>query len=163
MIKRETCLHFLSFLDIDIMWVIEFFLVEDPVIQHAGQYLITWRHRESRHKQPWYSFSSTGIFRPQHQNSSRANHEDVIKWKHFPRNWPFLRGIHRSPVNSTHKGQWRGALMFSLICAWLNGEQCWSSWFETPSLPLWRHCNALSLSLSMWNRAAPPQIWYSLI
>ena len=21
---------------------------------------------------------------------------DVIKWKHFPRNWPFVRGIHRS-------------------------------------------------------------------
>ena len=26
--------------------------------------------------------------------------------------------VHRSPVNSPHKGQWRGALMFSLICAW---------------------------------------------
>ena len=25
-----------------------------------------------------------------------------------------------SPVNSPHKGQWRGALMFSLICAWIN-------------------------------------------
>ena len=43
-------------------------------------------------------------------------HDDVIKWKHFPRYWPFVRGIHRSPVNSPHKGQWRGALMFSLIC-----------------------------------------------
>ena len=32
-----------------------------------------------------------------------------------------MRGIHRSPVNSPHKGQWRGALMFSLICAWMNG------------------------------------------
>ena len=42
-------------------------------------------------------------------------HDDVIKWKHFPRDWPFVRGIHRSPVNSPHKGQWRGALMFSLI------------------------------------------------
>ena len=30
-------------------------------------------------------------------------------------------GIHRTPVNSPHKGQWRGALMFSLICAWING------------------------------------------
>ena len=29
-------------------------------------------------------------------------------------------GIHRSPVNSPHKGQWRGAFMFSLICAWIN-------------------------------------------
>ena len=48
-------------------------------------------------------------------------HDDVIKWKHFPRYWPFVRGIHRSPVNSPHKGQWRGALMLSLICVWING------------------------------------------
>ena len=48
------------------------------------------------------------------------NHDDVIKWKHFPRYWPFVRGIHRSPVNSPHKGQRRGALMFSLICASIN-------------------------------------------
>ena len=47
-------------------------------------------------------------------------HDDVIKWKHFPRYWPFVQGIQRSPVNSPHKGQWRGALMFSLICAWIN-------------------------------------------
>ena len=47
-------------------------------------------------------------------------HDDVIKWKHFPRNWPFVRKIHRSPVNFPHKGQWRGALMFSLIYAWIN-------------------------------------------
>ena len=25
-----------------------------------------------------------------------GSHDDVIKWKHFPRNWPFVRGIHRS-------------------------------------------------------------------
>ena len=48
-------------------------------------------------------------------------HDDVIKWKPFPCYWPFVRGIHRSPVNSPHKGQWRGALMFSLICVWING------------------------------------------
>ena len=47
-------------------------------------------------------------------------HDDVIKWKHFPRYWPFVGGNHRSPVNSPHKGQWRGALMFSLICVWIN-------------------------------------------
>ena len=35
--------------------------------------------------------------------------------------WPFVRGIHRSPVNSPHKGQWRGALMFTLIWARING------------------------------------------
>ena len=56
---------------------------------------------------------------PDYFARSSAAHDDVIKWKHFPRNWPFVRGIHRSPVNSPHKGQWRGALMFSLIFAWI--------------------------------------------
>ena len=37
------------------------------------------------------------------------------------RYWPFVQGIHRSPVNSPHKGQWRGALVFSVICVWING------------------------------------------
>ena len=43
------------------------------------------------------------------------------RWKHFPRYWPLVQGIHRSLVNSPHKGQWRGALMFSLIYVWTNG------------------------------------------
>ena len=46
-------------------------------------------------------------------------------WRHqmetFPRYWPSVRGIHQSPVNPPLKGQWRGALMFSLISAWTNG------------------------------------------
>ena len=46
-----------------------------------------------------------------------ANHHDVIKWKHLPRYWPFAR----SPVNSPYKGQWSGALVFSLICTRING------------------------------------------
>ena len=58
-----------------------------------------------------------------------ATHDDVIKWQHFPRYWLFGLGIHRWPVISPHKGQWRGALMFSLIYArinsWVNnGETC---------------------------------------
>ena len=56
-----------------------------------------------------------------------ADHE--ISWFHmmtssnenFPRYWPFVRGIHRSPAGSPHKGQWRGSLMFSLVCGWTNG------------------------------------------
>ena len=54
-------------------------------------------------------------------------HDDVIKWKYFPCYWPFVRGIHRPPANSPHKGQWRGALMFSVICAqiygWVNNRK----------------------------------------
>ena len=57
----------------------------------------------------------------EHRRTVTEEDDDVIKWKHFPRYWPFVRGIHRAPVNSTHKGQWRGALMFSLIWAGING------------------------------------------
>ena len=55
------------------------------------------------------------------QNGWQLPHDDVIKWKHFPRYWPFVRGIYRPPVNSPHKGQWRGALIFSMICGRING------------------------------------------
>ena len=58
----------------------------------------------------------------------------------------FVRGIQRSPVDSPHNGQWRGALMFSLIC--LNKHVGKQSWFETPSRSLWRHCNASRLTCS---------------
>ena len=51
-----------------------------------------------------------------------VTHDDVTKWKHFPGYWPFVRGTHWSPVNSPHKGQWSGGLMFSLVCARTN---CW--------------------------------------
>ena len=47
----------------------------------------------------------------------------------------FPRGIHRSPVNFPHKGQWRGALMFSLICVWING---WVNNRETGELRRYR-------------------------
>ena len=63
-------------------------------------------------------------------------HDDVIKWKHFPRYWPFVRGIHRSPVNSPHKSQWRGALMFSLMCARINS---WVNNREAGDLRRYRH------------------------
>ena len=54
-----------------------------------------------------------------------CGHDDVIKWKHFRRYWPFVR----------HKGQWRGALMFSLICTRING---WVNNGEAGDLR--RHC-----------------------
>ena len=56
------------------------------------------------------------VLNPYNMPSYPSYHDDVIKWKHFPRYWTFVRGIHRSPVNSPHKGRWHGALMFSLIC-----------------------------------------------
>ena len=51
----------------------------------------------------------------------RSTHDDVIKWKHCSRYWSFVWWIQRSPVNSPYKGQWRGALVFSLMYAWTSG------------------------------------------
>ena len=46
-------------------------------------------------------------------------------WRHQMETFSALlalcAGIHWWPVNSPHKGQWRGALMCSLICIWISG------------------------------------------
>ena len=66
-----------------------------------------------------------------------------MKWKHFLHYWPFVRGIHRWPVNSPHKG--RGTRSFDVffdlrLNKWLS-KQWWCWWFETKSRSLWRHRN----------------------
>ena len=84
-----------------------------------------------------------------------------LKWKYFLRYWTFMRGIHRSSVNSPHKGQWRGALMISLICARING---WVSNREAGDLGRHRaHYDvtvmifliALWVYISLFNNVAP--------
>ena len=54
-----------------------------------------------------------------HSLLGQPYHDDIIEWKHFPRYWPFVRGIHRSTVNSPRKGRWRGGLMFCLTGIWI--------------------------------------------
>ena len=71
-------------------------------------------------------------------------HDDFIKGKHFKRYYPCLRGIHLSPVNSPHKGQWRGALRF-FICAWTNG---WANSWDAGDLRRQRaHCDVTVMNL----------------
>ena len=75
-------------------------------------------------------------------------HDDVIKWKHFLRYWPFVR-------EST--GHWwiplTKASDAELWCfLWSAPEQTVKKylrrrWFETPSLSLWRHCNVIHWGL----------------
>ena len=75
--------------------------------------------------------------------------ETYISWwrqqmETFPRYRPFVRGIHQSPVNSLHKGQWRGVLMFSLIYRWTNG------WVNNRDADdLWRHRARYDVTI-MW-------------
>ena len=65
---------------------------------------------------PWSSTNSSSRYQRE-----TFIHDDAIKWKHFPRYWTFVQGILQSPVKYPHKGQWRRALIFYLICAWTNG------------------------------------------
>ena len=94
-------------------------------------------------------------------------------WRHhmqtfFPRYWPFVRGIHRSPVNSSQKGQWRGALMFSLICAWIN---VWVNNREAGDLRRHHaHCDVIVMQplVKKWNeilgfRPLLYQVWLNTI
>ena len=75
-----------------------------------------------------------------------SKHDDVIKWKHFPRYWPFVRGIHRSPVNfpTQRPVTRRSDVFFDLRLYKRLNKQSRGWWFEAPSLSLWRHCNANS-------------------
>ena len=50
-----------------------------------------------------------------------ARHDDVIKWKHFPCYWPFVRWIHWSPVNSPHKASDVELWCFLWSAPWING------------------------------------------
>ena len=68
-------------------------------------------------------------------------YDDVIKWKHFPRYWPFLRRNHRSPVNSPTKANDAELWFFYLRPNKRLSKQSWGWCFETPSHSLWRHCN----------------------
>ena len=70
-------------------------------------------------------------------------HDDVIKWKHVSRYWPFVRRIHRWPVNSLHKDQWRGAF-------WING---WVNNGEAGDLR--RHCGHFDVTVML----APKQVY----
>ena len=82
-------------------------------------------------------------------------HDGVIKWKHFLRYWPLVRGIHRSPVTSPHNGQWHGVLIFSLICAWIN------EWVNNGDLR--RYSAHYDVIVNVWLPKEQPQgIWVKL-
>ena len=71
-----------------------------------------------------------------------TNHDGVIKWKHFPRYWPFVRGINghwwiprQRPVTRSFDVRLNKKL----------SKQSLGQWFETISGPLWRQCNDSTL------------------
>ena len=94
------------------------------------------------------------------QYMRHCRRDDVIKWKHFPCYWPFVWGIHRSrsPVNSPHKDQWRGALMCSLT--WING---WVNNGEAGDLRRHRaHCDVTVMPGSM-SPYGVTRVWFHFL
>ena len=69
----------------------------------------------------YFNFPVSSLCLDADRSDCYVKHDNVIKWKHLQRYWCFVRGIILSPVDSPHKVQWPGALMFSLMCAWTNG------------------------------------------
>ena len=65
---------------------------------------------------------------------------DVIKWKHFPHYWPYVRGNHRSPWNFQRAVVRSFGVVFDLHLNKQLSVQSWRWWFERPSRSLWRHC-----------------------
>ena len=85
---------------------------------YIRDFMVIWNYSHtSQGPMRYYCIALHSVIRT--VGSINWTHDDVIKWKHFPRYCPFVRGIHRSSVNSPHKGQWCGALMFSLISVWI--------------------------------------------
>ena len=77
------------------------------------------------------------------QNTMLDRTPNIPKLAHKERAGVSFVRSNQSLVNFPHKGQWCGALMFSLILRlnkWLS-KQSWGWWFEKLSHPLWRHCN----------------------
>ena len=85
-------------------------------------------------------------------NETDRSHDDVIKWKHFPRYWPFVRGIHRWPVNSPAQRPVTRSfdVFFDLRLYKRLRKQSWGWWFETLSRPLWRHSDVFSQFAWKW-------------
>ena len=116
-----------------------------------------WRSlllNENELRKHWiYAFNNHGeiylsMIKVENTDMAR-NHDDVIKWKHFPRYWTFVKGIHQSPVNSLHKGHRREALIFYVRLHKQLSKPSWGWRFETPMRSLWRHCNAFLASWSI--------------
>ena len=78
------------------------------------------------------------------KNADPSAHDDVIQWKHFPRYWPY---VGNSPVTGEFLAQRPVTrsfdVFFDLHLTKLLSKQPWGWWFETPSRPLWRHCNVI--------------------
>ena len=72
-------------------------------------------------------------------------HDDIMKWKHFPRYWPFVGGIHRTRWSPRTKAS--DAKLWCFLDLRPNiqlSKQSWGWWFKTPSRLLRHHRNEMT-------------------
>ena len=76
------------------------------------------------------------------QGKQVITHDDVIKWKHFPRYWSFVREF---TATDEFPSQWpvtrSFGVFFDLRLNKRLSKQWWAWWFENPLCSLWRYCN----------------------
>ena len=94
---------------------------------------------------------------------SQPKHDDVIKWKHIRRYWPFMQGIRRSSVNSRTKASDAEFDVFFYLRLNKRSKQSRDWWIETPSCPLKRHCNGTKSMITSVIYAARWKIYHFLI
>ena len=82
---------------------------------------------------------------PKRRQAIDEPHDDVIKWKHFLRNWPFVREFTGHGEFPAQRPVTQSFDVFFDLCLTKRLSKQWRGWwFETPSRPLWRHCNVWS-------------------
>ena len=81
----------------------------------------------------WYKCDAKLLWYIRSLHKLMPEHDDVIKWKHFR---------DTDPLCGESTGQWRGALIFSLMCAWTNSSKTVEApviWDSMTSM--WCHCH----------------------
>ena len=81
-------------------------------------------------------------------------YHDLIKWKHFPRYWPFVRGIHRC-IPLTIKASDAELWPFIMLCIWTNG---WTNNREAGDLRRHQAHNVVTV-MRHWD-VSPRSVWF---
>ena len=87
-----------------------------------------------------------------------TQHADIMTWNYFPHYWHFVRGIHRSPVDSplTRPVMWN--YDFSLLLAWISclTNSPLAGDFLRYATAL---CTVVAIDVNRKRQATPPLSW----
>ena len=136
------------------------------LLNHWANIPLSFCTHRSRQSGPWKVELTSLWWRPCHaclrrnwlwkrfSNTAKVRcHSYVMTWKHLLYYWPFVRGIHRPPVDSPHEGPVIRSFIFFLCCY---PEQDAKQAVELPAIwevltLVWRHFNSGALVVLDWN------------